>query len=172
MWKPVFAAARRVSALQNWRMLATSASSSSASSVLDSILLRSLKEHYLEESKMTPPPKVSPPIPFKVVKGAIDSAGPVLQGSHGEEEITISVMRMANIFPGGGDDDDLEGISQLFLHVDISKPGRENHLHFLCGLYPDAIGIHSVSFLPKRDDSSRSLRIPPRYQGPEFLHIM
>uniref|UniRef100_A0A1D1XGD5 Mitochondrial acidic protein mam33 n=2 Tax=Anthurium amnicola TaxID=1678845 RepID=A0A1D1XGD5_9ARAE len=47
------------------------------------------------------------------------------------------------------DEDGDEGINQLFLHVDVSKPGREEALHFLCGLYPDAIGIHSVCLRPK-----------------------
>ncbi|ONK68832.1 uncharacterized protein A4U43_C05F16480 [Asparagus officinalis] len=59
-------------------------------------------------------------------------------------------MRLANIMPAGAEDDeDSDSISQLFLHVDVSKPGRSEGLHFLCGLYPDAVGIHSVCLRPK-----------------------
>ncbi|MQM04953.1 hypothetical protein Taro_037753 [Colocasia esculenta] len=122
------------------------------SSAVDSIILRSLKEHYLEASRMTPPPKVNPPAPFKIVSGALEKQqGPVLHRKYGEEEITVSVMRLVNILPSGAaeDDADDDSINQLFLHVDISKPGQEEALHFLCGLYPDAIGIHSVCLRPK-----------------------
>ncbi|KAF5799158.1 hypothetical protein HanRHA438_Chr07g0311351 [Helianthus annuus] len=72
----------------------------SPSAVINSMILRSLKEHYTEVSKMAPPPKVSPPEPFTVVKGALDSGGPVLTRVYGEEEIRLSVMRMINILPG------------------------------------------------------------------------
>ncbi|KAL9996631.1 putative mitochondrial glycoprotein superfamily [Helianthus debilis subsp. tardiflorus] len=127
----------------------------SPSAVINSMILRSLKEHYTEVSKMAPPPKVSPPEPFTVVKGALDSGGPVLTRVYGEEEIRLSVMRMINILPGvdpseiDGDDE----INQLFLHVDVSKPGQDYVLHFLCGLYPDAVGIHSVSLRHKLETS-------------------
>ncbi|XP_058105701.1 uncharacterized protein At2g39795, mitochondrial [Magnolia sinica] len=147
-------------------------STSSVSSAVDSILLRSLKEHYLEVSKMSPPPKVNPPSPFSVVKGALDNDGPVLRRSYGDEEITISVMRLASIIPGGGDDEDDDGINQLFLHVDISKPGRKERLHFLCGLYPDAMGIHSISMRPTlKNSSSQFVRVPSTYQGPAFQDL-
>ncbi|KAJ8649602.1 hypothetical protein MRB53_002625 [Persea americana] len=172
MWKTTLAAAaREAAALHPWRMLASRPSTSSASSAVDSILLRSLKEHYLEVSKMSPPPKINPPSPFSVVKGALDSNGPVLRRSYGDEEISISVMRLANIIPGGGEDeDDGDGINQLFLHVDVSKPGEDDlRLHFLCGLYPDAIGIHSVSLRPKiNGDSSQFVPPPTKYHGPGF----
>lgn len=134
------------------------------------MLLRSLKEHYLEVSKMTPPPKVNPPEPFTVVKGALDANGPVLRRSYGDEQITISVMRLANIIPGGGaaaDADDADDINQLFLHVDVSKPGQKESLLFLCGLYPDALGIHSVSIRPMADDSD-SAALRSTYTGPLF----
>jgi hypothetical protein len=133
---------------------------------VNSILLRSLKDHYLEVSKMTPPPKTSPPKPFTIVKGALDQqSGPVLRREYGDagEEIFISVARLANILPAGADSDsDAAGgegglsasISQLFLHVDISKPGTGKSLQFLCGLYPDAVGIHSVC-LRSKDAESR-----------------
>uniref|UniRef100_J3L4I1 Mitochondrial glycoprotein n=1 Tax=Oryza brachyantha TaxID=4533 RepID=J3L4I1_ORYBR len=146
------------------RALSASPSSSSSSaaaassSAVNSILLRSLKEHYLEVSKMTPPPKISPPKPYTIVKGALDQpSGPVLRREYGEagEEISISVARLANIMPPGADNESDDGgagggggvsesISQIFLHVDISRPGNSKSLQFLCGLYPDAVGIHSV----------------------------
>ena len=44
-------------------------------------------------------------------------------------------------------------ISQLLLHVDISKPGAGKSLQFLCGLYPDAVGIHSVCLRSKDAES-------------------
>ncbi|CAK9177088.1 unnamed protein product [Ilex paraguariensis] len=145
--------------------------SSSVSTAVNSMLLRSLKEHYLEISKMTPPPKVSPPQPFTVVKGALDSATPVLKRTYGDEVISIYVMRLANIIPsGGGDDDDDDGINQLFVHVDISKPGQKDSLHFLCGLYPDALGIHSVSMRPKLETSG-FLVVPTKYNGPVFQDL-
>ncbi|XP_042455929.1 uncharacterized protein At2g39795, mitochondrial-like isoform X2 [Zingiber officinale] len=111
--------------------------SSGAASAVDSIILRSLKEHYIEVSKMNPPP------------GALDRDGPVLRRTYKEEEITISVMRLENIMPSGvGDDDGDDSINQLFLHVDVSKPGREESIQFLCGLYPDVVGIHAVRLRP------------------------
>lgn len=144
---------------------------SSSSAVINSMLLRSLKEHYLEVSKMTPPPKVNPPEPFTVVKGALDANGPVLRRSYGDEQITVSVMRLANIIPGGGAAaaaaDDADDINQLFLHVDVSKPGQKESLLFLCGLYPDALGIHSVSIRPRPHDSD-SAELPSAYTGPLF----
>jgi hypothetical protein len=143
------------------RALATSPYSSSA---VNSILLRSLKEHYLELSKMRPPPKMSPPKPFTIVKGALDEpSGAVLRREYGEagEEISISVARLANILPSEAEaDSDSDGavgmslsIGQLFLHVDISKPGSGKSLQFLCGLYPDAVGIHSVCLRSKNAGS-------------------
>ncbi|KAL6952346.1 hypothetical protein U1Q18_014926 [Sarracenia purpurea var. burkii] len=167
MWRQVFAGAR--GALQPCCMIACrwSSSSPSVSSAVNSILLRSLKEHYLEVSKMTPPPKVSPPSPFTIMKGAVDGNGPVLKRTYGDEEISLYVMRLANIIPGGGDDDGDDGINQLFLHVDISKPGHKDSLHFLCGLYPDALGIHSVSMRPKLE-ASGFLVVPTKYNGPVY----
>ncbi|KAL6845479.1 hypothetical protein ACP4OV_024974 [Aristida adscensionis] len=141
---------------------ATAAASSSA---VNSILLRSLKEHYLEVAKMEPPPKMSPPKPFTIVKGALDQAsGPVLRRQYGDagEEISISVARLANILPAGADSDSdgaagdaaMSGsISQLFLHVEIYRPASGKSLQFLCGLYPDAVGIHSVCLRPKNVES-------------------
>ncbi|OAY38994.1 hypothetical protein MANES_10G059400v8 [Manihot esculenta] len=150
-----------------WRMIANRRSTTNISNAVDSMLLRSLKEHYLEISKMNPPPKVSPPSAYTIVKGALDGNGPVLNRTYGNEEINISVMRLANIIPGGGGEDDEDDINQLFLHVDVSKPGQEKSLHFLCGLYPDALGIHSVSLRTKIDDS-RLLEDPYGYNGPHF----
>ncbi|KAG8380701.1 hypothetical protein BUALT_Bualt06G0043300 [Buddleja alternifolia] len=115
--------------------------------------------------------KISPPSPYIVEKGAFDSGGPVLKRMFQDEEISISVMRLVDIIPGGsGDDGGDDGINQLFLHVDISKPGQQESLHFLCGLYPDALGIHSVSLRPKAQ-SSGSLVIPTKYSGPVFEDV-
>ncbi|XP_044460905.1 uncharacterized protein At2g39795, mitochondrial [Mangifera indica] len=148
-----------------WRLI-VSRHSTSISSAVDSILLRSLKEHYQEVSKMAPPPKVSPPLPFKIVTGALEGNGPVLKRTYGNEEISIYVMRLASV---GGDDDD-DGINQLFVHVDVSKPGQKDSLHFLCGLYPDALGIHSVSMRPKLE-SQGFLVVPSKYNGPVFQDL-
>ncbi|GFZ11687.1 mitochondrial glycoprotein family protein [Actinidia rufa] len=124
MWRQV---AR--GALQPWSMIASRrSSSSSVSSTVNSILLRSLKEHYLE--------KVSPPSPFTIIKGALDHSGPVLKRTYGDEEISLFVMRLANIIPGGGDDDGDDGINQLFLHVNISKPRTEGCFAFSVWVVP------------------------------------
>ncbi|XP_065869513.1 uncharacterized protein At2g39795, mitochondrial [Euphorbia lathyris] len=150
-----------------WRMIASRRSTTNISTAVDSMLLRSLKEHYLEVSRMNPPPKVSPPSVFTIVKGALDENGPVLTRTYGNEEINIHVMRLVNMLPGGGAEDDDGDISQLFLHVDVSKPGEEKSLHFLCGLYPDAFGIHSVSLRTKAGNS-QLLEAPSAYNGPLF----
>ncbi|CAN8229679.1 unnamed protein product [Cochlearia groenlandica] len=139
---------------------------------VDSMLLRSLKEHYLEVSKMTPPRKVSPPSPFEIVKGSIEGTGAILKKSLGNEEISLYAMRLSH----GGEDEEGEedggggGINQLFLHVAVSKQSQADSLHFLCDLYPDALGIHSVSMRPKLE----SLEIsddPSQYTGPSFEEL-
>ncbi|KAH6802414.1 Mitochondrial glycoprotein family protein [Perilla frutescens var. frutescens] len=156
---------------QPWRTIASRPLSSTASYTVSSMILRSLKDHYLEVSKMTPPPKISPPSPYVVVKGALDSGGPVLKRTFEDEEINISVMRMIDIIPGGSADDyGNDNINQLFVHVDISKPGQQESLHFLCGMYPDALGIHSVSLRPKADTSG-FLVVPTKYNGPVFEDV-
>lgn len=152
-------------ALQPWRII-SQRYSSSMSGAVDSILLRGLKEHYLEVSKMTLPPKIDPPSPFSIVKGALDNNGPVLKRIYGEEEINISVMRLANIVPDGqgAEDDDLD---QLLIHVDVSKSGQNESLHFVCCLYSDAVGIHSVAMRPELDLSQ--LLVPSsKYSGPAY----
>ncbi|XP_024017499.1 uncharacterized protein At2g39795, mitochondrial [Morus notabilis] len=170
MWRKVLTCA-----LQNhpWRTIAFRRSSTSVSSAVDSMILRSLKDHYLEVSKMAPPPKVDPPSEFSVVKGALDNNGPVLRRSYGDnEEIRVSVMRLANIIPdgaeadGGGDGED-DDINQLFLHVEVSKAEEKESLHFLCGLYPDALGIHSVSMRPKLEPLESNV-VTSSYSGPVF----
>ncbi|AEE86088.1 putative mitochondrial glycoprotein [Arabidopsis thaliana] len=144
-----------------------SGKSANVSAAVDSMLLRSLKEHYLEVSKMTPPPKVSPPSPFEIVKGSLEgSTGAVLKKSVGNEEINLFVMRLAH----GGDEEDDGGINQLFLHVAVSKPNQPDSLHFLCGLYPDALGIHSVSMRPKLEALEMS-DDPTQYTGPSFEEL-
>lgn len=111
--------------------------------------------------------KVGPPSPFTIVKGALDSNGPVLKRNYGDEEITIYVMRLA-----ANDDEDGDGggvIDQLFIHVDVSKPNQNECLMFLCGLYEDALGIHSVSMRPKLQESGGGyLLVPSQYAGPSF----
>ncbi|GLT25214.1 hypothetical protein SLA2020_003580 [Shorea laevis] len=173
MWRRV-ATECAVMARHSWRMILSRGAKTSSNNVaaaVDSILLRALKDHYLEVSKMNPPPKVSPPTPFTIIKGALDSHGPVLKRTYGKEEISIYVMRLANVIGGGDDDDDDGGgINQLFLHVDISKPGQDESLHFLCGLYPDALGIHSVSMRQKLETSG-FLIVSSKYNGPDFENL-
>lgn len=110
---------------------------------------------------------MSPPSPFTIVKGALDSEGPVLKRSYNDEEVSIYVMRLSSV------DDDQEGaVDQLFIHVDVSKPEQNESLIFLCGLYEDALGIHSVSMRPKLQDSvSGYLLIPTQYTGPVFAYV-
>ncbi|XP_021741817.1 mitochondrial acidic protein MAM33-like [Chenopodium quinoa] len=154
---------------QPWRTI--SRNSSVVSSAVNSVLLRSLKDHYLEVSKMAPPPKVSPPADFTIMKGALDSNGPVLKRNYKNEEISISVMRLANfVTEEDENDDDDGGINQLFVHVDVSKPGMSDSMHFLCGLYPDAVGIHSVALRPKTTEEG-FLMIPNKYTGPLFENL-
>jgi complement component 1 Q subcomponent-binding protein len=75
---------------------------------------------------------------------------------------------MAYIAPGDGESDgNDEDVNQFFLHVDVSKPGQDKSLHFLCGLYPDALGVHSVSLRPKLD-SADFLEVTATYSGPQF----
>lgn len=160
---------------QPWRMTCRR-NSSVVFSAVNSMLLRSLKDHYVEVSKMAPPPKVNPPAEFTIIKGALDSNGPVLKRSYKNEEISISVMRLANIVTDEDDngdnvDDDDEGINQLFVHIDVSKPGLGNSMHFLCGLYPDAIGIHSVALRPKSSSEEGFLVVPNNYTGPLFENL-
>ncbi|KAK1368286.1 mitochondrial acidic protein MAM33 [Heracleum sosnowskyi] len=167
MWK-------RAAILQPWRMLAsrplsTSKSTANVSTAVNSMILRSLKEHFLEVSKMTPPPKVSPPSPFEVVKGSLQNYGHVLTRTYGNEEINISVMRLTNIIPAAEDDEE-DGMNQLFLHVDVSKPGQSESVLFLCGLYPDAVGIHSISMRAKSEDSG-FVMVPTKYNGPTFQDL-
>ncbi|KAI3962569.1 hypothetical protein MKW92_052528 [Papaver armeniacum] len=159
-----------------WRTITNRCSSTtSVSSAVNSILLRSLKEHYLEISKIKPPPKVNPPNSFSVVKGAFESTGPVLKRDYGNEEIVVSVMKLPNIIPGGGGgggggDYEEDDINQLLLHVVVSKPNRKESMHFVCELYPDAIGIHSVSLIPKTQ-ASQLLAAPDKYAGPTFQEL-
>ncbi|KAJ0982618.1 hypothetical protein J5N97_010873 [Dioscorea zingiberensis] len=164
----------RAAARRPWCSLLTRRFSSSSSAAVDSLILRSLKDHYHEISRMTPPPKVNPPSPFSIVKGALDRDGPVLCGAYKDEEISISVMRLSNIVPPGADDGD-DSINQLFLHVDVSKPSRAESLHFLCGLYPDALGIHSVCLRPKVDPNAASAssksKAVSKYQGRVFQEL-
>lgn len=117
---------------------------------------------------MSPPPKMNPPAPFEIAKGALENRYPgttaVLRRTYndGNEYIDVSVMRLANFI---SETDEEEEINQLFLNVDVTKKGCNDAAHFLCALYPDAIGIHSVRFGPKslrtdniHDNHSRSFQ--------------
>nr|XP_011469334.1 PREDICTED: uncharacterized protein At2g39795, mitochondrial-like [Fragaria vesca subsp. vesca] len=160
MWRKLSVGFALLTQQQLCRRHSTATATATATAV-NSMLLRSLKEHYLEVSIMSPPPKVNPPSPFTVVKGALDGTGPVLRRSYGDEEISIAVMRLANIIP------DADDINQLFIHVDVSKPNEKESLIFLCALYPDALGIHSVSMRRMAEPSAlRSSAL--RYNGPRF----
>ncbi|KAJ6317278.1 hypothetical protein OIU76_012925 [Salix suchowensis] len=130
-----------------------------------------ITKHYLQVSKTNPPPKVNPPPAFSIIKGALDGDGPVLIRTFGNEEIKLSIMRMAYIAPGDGESDENdEDMNQFFLHVDVSKPGQDKSLHFLCGLYTDALGIHSVSLRPKLDGAD-FLDDTTTYSGPHFVEL-
>lgn len=95
--------------------------------------------------------------------------GPVLRRAYGEEEIIVWGDRRAHILPGGDGDGATSAaagdvIRELCLFVDVSKPGRERSLLFLCGLYPDGVGIHSICLKPSLSPASTSM-----YQGRVFL---
>lgn len=152
-------------ALQPWRILAKRCLSNTSTSI-DAVVLRGLKEHYLELTKMAPPPKMRPPSPFSILKDAADNNGPILKRVYGEEEISINVMRLENIIPfeDGYDDDDVD---RLFIHVDVSKPGQSESLQFLCGLYSEALEIHAVSMRPRNDKSS-FFASGSKYNGPVY----
>ncbi|XP_028784009.1 mitochondrial acidic protein mam33 isoform X1 [Neltuma alba] len=165
MLKRAFVGAVGVAAALRHPCLSATRHAGTLSSAVNSMLLRSLKDHYLEVAKMTMPPKVAPPDAFSVVKGALDSEGPVLKRKYGDEEIGIYVTRLLS-----GMDDESSGIDQLFLHVDVSKPGQNESLIFLCGLYEDALGIHSVSMRPK-DPKTGYLVLPTQYIGPNFEEL-
>ena len=112
---------------------------------------------------------MDPPEPFEVV----DGKSPVLRRSYGGggEEIRVSAARSVSIHGGGGGDED--DLSEVLLHVEVSKPREDESLHFLCGLYPDALGIHSVFMGPKTGaggDSESPVVSPTAYNGPNFRY--
>ncbi|XP_026417675.1 mitochondrial acidic protein MAM33-like isoform X2 [Papaver somniferum] len=146
MLKKILAGSGSSSLHTRWRTITNRCSSTttSVSSAVNSMLLRSLKEHYLEISKIEPPPKINPPNSFSVVKGAFESTGPVFKRDYGNEEIVVSVMKLPNIIPGGGGGGDYEE--------------------------DDAIGIHSVSLAPKTQ-ASQLLAAPDKYAGPTFQDL-
>lgn len=78
-------------------------------------------------------------------------------------------MRLRNIIAAFEDDGD-DVTNQLFLHVDVSKPGQSQSLLFLCGLYPDAVGIQSISTRAKSEDSG-FVMVPTKYNGPTFQDL-
>ncbi|WOK97850.1 hypothetical protein Cni_G06558 [Canna indica] len=165
MWKQALAVAATVRLSPVRRQLSISAA-------VNYDLLHSVDENFREVCKIAPSPKkVTPPLPYSIVKGALErSDGQVLRREYGDEEISISVMRRALAIPSrsgdtkdGADDLGHDFINELFLHVSVSRPMRSNSLLFLCGLYPDAVGIHSVCLLSKLT--------PGLYQGRVFLEL-
>ena len=78
-------------------------------------------------------------------------------------------MRLRNIIAAFEDDGD-DVTNQLFLHVDVSKPDQSQSLLFLCGLYPDAVGIQSISTRAKSEDSG-FVMVPTKYNGPTFQDL-
>ncbi|XP_011622696.1 uncharacterized protein LOC18432407 isoform X2 [Amborella trichopoda] len=145
----------------------------SSSSAIDSVLLRSLKDHYFE--------KINPPSPFSIMKGALDNDGPVLRRSYSDnEDIQLSVMRLANLLPSEaqhqpeqGEENGDEDIKQLLLHAHFTRTDRSNSLHFLCALYPDAMGIQAVSIRPRNTNRSPPsfIGVPSEYQPASFLDL-
>ncbi|PNX72471.1 mitochondrial acidic protein MAM33-like [Trifolium pratense] len=164
MWRRGFITA--VTALRHTTPSGVRGASTVSSAAVNSMLLRSLKDHYMDVAKMNMPPKVSPPSPFTIVKGALDSEGPVLKRNYGDEEVSIYVMRLSH-----SEDEQDGAIHQLFIHVDVSKPDQKESLNFLCGLYEDALGIHSVSMRPKLQESNGYILIPTQYTGPVFSYV-
>lgn len=156
-----------------WTQQARRAHSSSGSSVaIEKNLLAHLKEQYLEASRMRPPPKIGPPKPFIVIKGALDTDAPVLSRTFNNEEIKISVLRLSVFGPNGEvDDSDEENFNQLFLSVAILKGDEGPALQFICDLYPDAMGIQSVAIKDRKDISKQTLIIPQGYEGPSFQDL-
>lgn len=61
--------------------------------------------------------KMSPQSTFLIMKGVLNTNGPILQWTYGDEEISISMMRLANIILGDGDNDDNNDINKLFLYI-------------------------------------------------------
>ncbi|KAH9325714.1 hypothetical protein KI387_005892, partial [Taxus chinensis] len=113
--------------------------------------------------------KINPPEPFVVIKGSLNTDGPVLFRYFNQEEIKVSVLRLANLGQTDDQDDsDEENINQLFLIVVITKGGEGLALQFLCDLYPDAMGIQSISLKDTKDISNRTIFLPKGYQGPDF----
>ena len=78
--------------------------------------------------------------------------GPVLSRTINQEEIKVSVLRLSVLEKNGEMDESNEGPT----------------LQFICDLYPDAIGIQSVSLKDRKDISKRTLILPKGYEGPSF----
>lgn len=147
-------------------------SSSGSSAAVEKSLLGLLKEQYLEASKMRPPPKIGPPQPFVVIKGALDTDGPVLSRTFNREEIKVSVLRLSVVGQNGEvDDSDDENYNQLFLSVAILKGDEGPALQFICDLYPDAMGVQSVALKDRKDISKKTLILPTGYEGPSFQDL-
>ncbi|XP_074577763.1 uncharacterized protein LOC141834212 [Curcuma longa] len=171
MWKQSFAvAAAAVTAVD--ARLSTSRRLIYTAVDVNFELRRAVEESFREVSMISPPlKKVNPPPSFSILKGALErSEGPLLRRVYGDEEITLSVVRRALVIPSldssngdGAEDHSLGFISELLLHVGVSRSGRNNSLLFLCGLYPDSVGIHSVCLLPKLN--------PDSYQGRVFMEL-
>ncbi|XP_026424479.1 uncharacterized protein LOC113320802 isoform X2 [Papaver somniferum] len=103
MLKKILAGSGSSSLHSRWRTITNRCSSTttSVSSAVNSMLLRSLKEHYLEISKIEPPPKINPPNSFSVVKGAFESTGPVLKRDYdaiGIHSVSLTPKTQASQF--------------------------------------------------------------------------
>ena len=57
------------------------------------------------------------------------------------------------------------------MSVVILKGDEGPTLQFICDLYPDAIGIQSVSLKDRKDISKRTLILPKGYEGPSFQDL-
>ncbi|KAG6538559.1 uncharacterized protein LOC122012434 [Zingiber officinale] len=171
MWKQSFADTAAAVAVAAAARISTSRRWISTAVDVNFEIRRAVEESFREVSMISPPPKkVNPPPSYSIVKGALKrSEGPLLRRVYGDEEITLSVVRRAVALPshdssnGDGAEDHSPGfISDLLLHVGVSR-GRSNSLLFLCGLYPDSVGIHSVCLLSKLN--------PDSYQGRVFMEL-
>ncbi|CAN6985150.1 unnamed protein product [Brassica rapa subsp. trilocularis] len=79
---------------------------SDVSAAEDSMLLRSLKEHYLERL----------PSPLEIMKGSLEGTGAVLKKSVGKEEISLFVMRFAHgVIIGGCEQANYVNIGSLLI---------------------------------------------------------
>eukprot|EP00252_Welwitschia_mirabilis_P015920 TRINITY_DN3531_c0_g1_i1.p1 TRINITY_DN3531_c0_g1~~TRINITY_DN3531_c0_g1_i1.p1 ORF type:complete len:234 (-),score=37.68 TRINITY_DN3531_c0_g1_i1:243-944(-) len=140
------------------------------STSVESRLLGNLKQQFHEVSKMNPPPKISPPRPFTLIKGALDNNGPVLSRSYNDEDIKVSVMYLPESSKSQNNDASGDSLDELFLMVIITKGNKGRALQFLCDLYPDALSIVSISLRDISGISDQDMLFPSGYE-PNFSHL-